>query len=101
LDFSNPASDFKANGTAQVRNVQLPASYSHVTVAVTSHLARDRAMREWLNAYRPGEVNGEPAGQGSTDNALWAADVWFSIKARWCTEAQRLIRAKRASVAAR
>ena len=99
LDFSNPASDFKANGTAQVRNVQLPASYSHVTVAVTSHLARDRAMREWLNAYRPGEVNGEPAGQGSTDNALWAADVWFSIKRHWVLEAQKVIREQRALAA--
>ena len=95
-DFSSSASDFQANGKARVRNVQLPAYYSHVTVAATSHLARSQAMREWLNAYRPGEVNGMPVGEGSTDNALWAADVWFHIKKHWALEAQKVIRAQRA-----
>jgi hypothetical protein len=95
-DFSSSASDFRANGKAQVRNVLLPASYFHVTVAATSHLARDQAMREWLNAYRPGQVNGEPPGESSTDNALWAADVWFNIKRHWVLEAQNVIRAQRA-----
>jgi hypothetical protein len=32
---------------------------------------------------------------------LWAADVWHSIKKHWCLEAQRLIRAQRASDEAR
>ena len=50
-DFSSSASEFRANGKANVRNVQLPAYYFHVTVAATSHLARNQAMREWLNAY--------------------------------------------------
>ena len=95
-DFSNSASDFTANGTARVRNVQLPAHYSHVTVAATSHLARNQAMREWLNAYRPGQVNGVPDDAGATDNALWAADVWFHIKRHWVLEAQKVIRAQRA-----
>ena len=95
-DFSSSASEFRANGKANVRNVQLPGYYSHVTVAATSHLAGDRAMREWLNAYRPGEVNGVPVGEGSNDNALWAADVWFSIKRHWVLEAQKVIRAQRA-----
>ena len=31
----------------------------------------------------------------STENILWAADVWYSIKKQWCLEAQRLVRAKR------
>jgi hypothetical protein len=95
-DFSGSASDFRAIGKAQVRNVRLPASYAHVTVAATSHLARSSAMREWLNAYRPGQVDGVPVGEGSTENALWAADVWFHIKKHWALEAQRVIRAKRA-----
>ena len=99
-DFSSEASNYKSNGTAKVRNVQLPAEYSHVTVAATSHLARDKDMRVWLNAYRPGETNGAPIAQGSADNALWAADVWFSIKKHWTLEAQRLIRAKRALASA-
>jgi hypothetical protein len=95
-DFSGSASDFHANGTASVRNVRLPAYYSHVTVAATSHLARNQAMREWLNAYRPGQVDGVPVEEGSTDNALWAADVWFHIKKHWALEAQKVIRAQRA-----
>ena len=95
-DFSAGASDYQSNGAARVRNVRLPAGYSHVTVAATSHLARDKAMRDWLNAYRPGEINGFPAGAASTENALWAADVWFNVKKHWALEAQQLIRAERA-----
>ena len=95
-DFSSEASNYRSKGTARVRNVRLPAEYSHVMVAATSHLARDKDMRVWLNAYRPGEANGAPIAQGSADNALWAADVWFSIKKHWTLEAQQLIRAKRA-----
>jgi hypothetical protein len=95
-DFSGTASEYKSSGAANVRNVRLPAEYSHVTVAATSHLARDKALRDWLNAYRPGEVNGVPVVEGPTDNALWAADVWFNVKKHWTLEAQRLIRAKRA-----
>jgi len=34
--------------------------------------------------------------QGTGDNLLWAADVWFSVKKHWTLEAQRLIRARRA-----
>jgi hypothetical protein len=94
-DFSNAASDYRNNGSAVVRNVRLPAEYSHVTVAATSHLARDEALRNWLNTYRPGELNGVPVVEGSTDNALWAADVWFQVKKHWTLEAQRLVRAKR------
>jgi len=100
-DFSSSASDFRANGKASVRNVRLPAYYSHVTVAATSDLARSQAMREWLNAYRPGAVNGVPVGEGSTDNALWAADVWYHIKRHWALEAQKVIRAQRALAAKR
>ena len=45
---------------AQVRNVLLPAEYSHVFVAATSHLARDPALREWINAYVPGSRRRRP-----------------------------------------
>jgi hypothetical protein len=95
-DFSGAASDYRSNGTARVRNVRLPASYSHVTVAATAHLAEDETMRNWLNAYHPGELNGVPVGSASSENALWAADVWFHIKKHWALEAQRVVRAKRA-----
>ena len=92
---------YRREGTATVRNVALPATYSHVFVPDTKALAEDPKVRAWLNGFVPGAANGLPPGSDRANNALWAADVWFSIKARWCTEAQRLIRAKRASVAAR
>jgi hypothetical protein len=74
--------------------VQLPASYSHVTVAATASLAKDPVMRQWLNDYVPGQVDGIPANAAATANAMWAADVWYGIKKHWVLEAQRLIRAK-------
>jgi len=93
---------YRHNGTAQVRNVTLPETYSHVFVPVTQALAADPKMRDWLNAYVPGADNGQPPGarDGHDNNALWAADVWFSIKKHWCIEAQRFIRARRAGLAA-
>ena len=87
--------DYRANGGAKVRNVELPADYSHVFVAQTSHLARDPAMREWINAYAPGRVAELPANVASTENSLWAANVWFGIKKHWVLEAQHFVRAKR------
>jgi hypothetical protein len=93
------AAPYRHNGTAQVRNVSLPAAYSHVFVPLTQELTRDAAMRDWINAYVPGADNGQPPGieQGRGTNALWAADVWFSVKKHWCIEAQRLIRGSQRS----
>ncbi len=93
------AAPYRHNGTAQVRNVSLPSTYSHVFVPRTQTLASDDRMREWINAYVPGADNGMPPGteEGRATNAFWAADVWFSIKKQWCLEAQRLIRANRQS----
>jgi len=98
-----PGVDMKylAQGAARVRNVQLPMNYSHVFVAATSHLARDPAMREWINAYAPGRVADLPADATSTDNSLWAADVWYSIKKHWVLEAQKVLRASRSWAAAK
>jgi hypothetical protein len=93
------ASVFRANGAARVRNVRLPAGYSHIVVPVTAHLAKDPAMKARIDAYTPEQASGFPvAPDGAADNALWAADVWYSIKRHWCLEAQRLIRAKRAAL---
>ena len=95
------ASEFHHNGKAQVRNVILPSAYNHVVVPVTRELAASEAMRDWINAYVPdrkGQTETLPP--GPSDNALWAADVWHSIKKHWCLEAQRLVRAQRALVAA-
>jgi hypothetical protein len=98
---SRGASEFHHNGTANVRNVILPSSYNHVVVPVTRELASSPAMRDWLNSYvpdKPGQDASLPP--GPADNVLWAADVWYSIKKHWCLEAQRLVRARRALLAA-
>src|SRR5262249_12831374 len=95
------ASTFHHNGTANVRNVILPSAYNHVVVPVTRELATSEPMRDWLNAYVPDRKGqAETLPPGPSDNALWAADVWFSIKKHWCLEAQRLVQARRAFVAA-
>jgi hypothetical protein len=99
-DLPGAGGTYRSSGTANVRNVELPSSYSHVTVAATGDLAADPAMREWLNAYVPGQNNGFPADAVSVTNALWAADVWYSVKKHWVLEAQRFLRAKNVAAAA-
>jgi len=92
---------YRSNGSARVRNVELPADYSHVFVTAASPLARDPAMREWINAYVPGTTTEPPAVPGSHENALWAADVWYSIKKHWVLESQKAIHARRGLSAAK
>ncbi len=91
---------YRANGRANVRNVALPADYSHVAVVATGHLGRDPNMRNWINAYSPADAQSmPPLPEGDATNIFWAADVWFSVKQYWCLEAQRFVRARRALVA--
>jgi hypothetical protein len=91
-----PANRYAANGKAEVRNVQLPLGYNHVTVPVTAHLAESQEIRDWINRYVPTE---EPkldvTFESDSKNILWAADVWHSIKKHWVMELHRLIRARR------
>jgi hypothetical protein len=94
-DLPGAGTAYRAKGSAQVRNVELPAEYSHVFVVATSALAGDPAMREWLNAYAPGRAAELPANARSTESSLWAADVWYSIKKHWVLEAQKFVRARR------
>lgn len=89
---------YRANGAARVRNVELPAEYSHVMVVAVAGLARDPALRTWLNAYTPDAIPPLPSEAQSTDGALWAADVWFTIKKHWVLEAQKAVRARRSLV---
>lgn len=97
---SADATEFSANGSANVRNVVLPAAYNHVTIPVVQPLAQDEAARNWINAYHPGDVLAAPP-QGQEGYAvLWAADVWYDVKKHWCLEAQRLIRARMALASA-
>jgi hypothetical protein len=94
-DMPGAGARYQAQGGARVRNVELPAEYSHVFVPRTSHLARDPALRVWLNAYVPGSGDPPPAEGRAADNSLWAADVWFHIKKHWVLEAQKVVRARR------
>lgn len=90
------ATKYHANGEARVRNVTLPASYTHLRVAASAHLAEDPKIRDWINAYVPtDEPELTAVFDSSSENILWAADVWHSVKKHWCLEAQRLIRTKR------
>ena len=84
------------SGRDNVRNVELPASYTHVTVPVTADLAQDAAVRNWVNAFVPGKgMDGSGLPGEAPSHVMWAADVWYSIKKHWCIEAQNLIRARR------
>ncbi|MCU0921446.1 MAG: hypothetical protein MUF16_14120 [Burkholderiaceae bacterium] len=94
-DMPGAGTRYQAQGGARVRNVELPAEYSHVFVPRTSHLARDPALRDWLNAYAPGSADPPPAEGRAAENSLWAADVWFHIKKHWVLEAQKVVRARR------
>lgn len=86
---------YESEGSAQVRNVTLPATYNHIIVPLTDSLGRDAQVRDWINAYAPGDKRDPSALPGDApEHVLWAADVWYSIKRHWCIEAQRLVRAQ-------
>ena len=88
---------FRANGKAKVRNITLPPGISHVFAPGVSDLAADPVQRRWIEAFDPAkETRWEPP-EGISDAALWAADVWHSIKRHWVLEAQHLIRARRSA----
>jgi hypothetical protein len=94
-------SRYTPNGLAQVRNVRLPVVTNHVTAASSAHLAKDPAMRDWINAYTPGMAGSmPPLPEGDASNIEWAADVWYSVKKHWVLEAQKFIKARRALVSA-
>jgi len=86
-------------GSAQVRNVELPAGYLHVTVPVTHHLPQNAAFKAFIDAYRPTTEKPDEATMPGTytDNVYYAADNWHGIKKHWTLELQRLIRARRAA----
>lgn len=91
---------YENSGTAHVRNVTLPATYNHIIVPMMGDLGRDASVRDWVNAYVPGDKR-DPSGLpgDAAEHVLWAADVWYSIKKHWCIEAQRFVRAHRADAA--
>jgi hypothetical protein len=90
------AAEYHPNGKAKVRNVFLPFQYNHVVLPATRHLAQSGAMRDWIDAYSPDQPRMDAMPADDNSGALWAADVWYSIKKHWCLELQRLVQAKRA-----
>lgn len=98
MGLATSLNTYEPNGTAEVRNVRLPAGYAHVTLPATAHLAQSQGIRDWINAYVPGPGSAPELTvqfDAPSTNILWAADVWYSLKRQWCLEAQRVIRAKR------
>jgi len=91
----NATTEYRHNGTAEVRNVPLPSVYNHLTVPVVGPLASDPVARAWIDAYDPRQPASDPPGESAGYATRWAADVWYSVKKHWTLEAQRLIRARR------
>jgi hypothetical protein len=91
--------EYHADGSAQVRNVELPAATSHIRMPRTRYLTRNAATRAWIDNYDPAAAP-PPLPEGpdvDSANIVHAADIWYSVKKHWCIEAQQLIRARRAA----
>jgi hypothetical protein len=85
--LADPA-PFHATGSAEVRNVVLPTSTSHIGLPNMAHLAQQPATRAWIEAYRPDGDAAWPANADVT-NLVQAAELWFAIRRAWCESAQR------------
>lgn len=97
-----PSNDYKATGSAVVRNLRLPPTYGHASIPDTRHLAKDPAIRDWLNHYRPTDaptvtLQLDVKFDADSTHILWAAEVWYSIKKHWVLELQRKIRAQQST----
>lgn len=96
------SNDYKATGSAIVRNLRLPSDYGHASIPDTRHLAKDPAIRGWLGKYRPTDMPSaalqlDVKFDGDSTHILWAAEVWYSVKKHWVLELQRKIRAEQSS----
>lgn len=91
-----PRSDpYLASGSAAVRNVILPASYTHIGIPDALHLATNPVTRAWIEAYKPDRLAALPEDADvDTRNLVHAADIWYSVKRHWAREAQRLAAAR-------
>jgi hypothetical protein len=86
---------YHATGTAEVRNVDLPAATSHIGLPNAKAFATNAKTRAWIDGYRPGEAPPPDLDDFGASNLVLAADIWFSVKKHWCIEAQRVIRQHR------
>jgi len=99
LGHSEP---YRAMGSAQVRNVTLPAAASHIGLPLALPLALDPVTRAWISDYSPTRPRALPSAPGvDLSNLVHAADIWYSVKKHWCLEAQKLIRTQLESSAGR
>lgn len=92
-----PRSDpYLAKGSATVRNVILPAAYTHIGLPEALHLANVPVTRAWIEAYVPDGNAALPDDAGvDTTNLVHAADIWHSVKRHWTIEARRLVGTQR------
>jgi hypothetical protein len=97
-EFGSP-DPYVATGSAIVRNVTLPAAYSHIGLPDMLHLAVDPDTRAWIDAYAPDGANAPLPAAADTTNIVPAADLWFSIRKHWCLEAQRIVRERHGETA--
>jgi hypothetical protein len=93
------ANDYRAMGSAKVRNVRLPATGSHTTIPYASGLLEEAEVKEWIANYEPRGDGKEAPGsdstsKGKTARMVWATEVWYGIKKHWVLELQRLIRSQ-------
>lgn len=87
------AEPYVAMGTAAVRNVLLPSTYSHLGAPITEHLAAQPETRAWIIHWRPDAPRGSlPEGASDLRNLELAADLWYSIRRHWCLEGQHRLR---------
>ena len=86
-NFGDP-DPYVATGSCAVRNVLLPASYSHIGAPAMEHLARQPATRAWISAWHPGTAAALPT-DADVRNIELAADLWYSVRRHWCLEGQR------------
>jgi len=90
------ADPYVATGSARVRNVTLPAAYTHIGLPDAPRLAADARTRAWIDGYAPGAPPAPLPEGADTSNLLHAADIWYSIKMHWCLAAQQAIRDRHA-----
>jgi len=83
------AEPYVATGSCAVRNVMLPATYSHIGAPIMDQLAAQPATRAWIVAWSP-DAAAPPVPEGvDARNLELAADLWYSIRRHWCSEGQR------------
>jgi len=80
-------SPYEALGSARVKNVLLPAAYSHLGLPRAEALLAP-GIREWIDTQPRA---GAALPEGDTTNLVHAADIWRSVKLHWCAQAQRLL----------